>query len=113
MARILADEGSLRSEPIIGRKLGEMVQVLMEADFGLTKDRRRSDNSGWYVSASSVRGRSLSTRRAILYCRLGDVMDVPDESFGKCEIGGRVGSTRLINQWSVHASSPNHQLSVL
>ena len=74
MGRILADEGSLRSEPVIERKLGEMVQVLVEADFGLTKDRRRSDKSGWYVSASSVRGRSLSTRRAILYCRLGDVI---------------------------------------
>ena len=74
MVRTRADEGSLRSEPVFEGKMSEKVKVLMEADFGLTKDRRRSDSSGWYVSASSVRGRSLSTRRAMLYCRVGDVI---------------------------------------
>lgn len=37
-----------------------------EAERVPTNDWRRSDSSGWYVRASSDRGRCLSTMRAIV-----------------------------------------------
>jgi hypothetical protein len=51
--------------------LGLFVVACVRADVfrgrgSLTSERRRSERSGWYVRASRVRGRNLSTRRAIL-----------------------------------------------
>lgn len=46
------------------------VRIVLEVDsIGLnclTNDFSRADSSGWYVRASSDRGRSLSTSKAIL-----------------------------------------------
>lgn len=57
----------------------------------LTNDRRRSESSGWYVRASSDRGRSLSTRSAIV---ISEGLVGNSWMVGLSKIAQRVGGTR-------------------